>query len=451
MDRTDRSRFTLVAMSLGFAVVQLDVSVVNVAIRPIGDALGGGVAGLQWIVNAYTIAFAAFILSAGALGDRAGARRVFVAGFALFTAASVACGLAPSLGVLIGARAVQGVGAAILVPCSLILLNHAFPEADARARAVGLWAAGASVALSGGPLVGGVLIAALGWRAIFFINLPLGAAGIWLALRAARETPRAEDRGVDLPGQTAAVVTLAALAAATIAGGRSGWPEPGVLAGYALAVVAFAAFLLTEARTRRPMLPLGLFRDRTFSAAAAIGLVLNIAFYGLIFVLSLFFQRDQGLSALETGLAFAPMTGVVLLTNIAAGRIARVTGPRRVILVGAVLAALACAALLGVGAGTSYGAMLVPLVVLGGAVGLIVPLMTSELLGSVDRSRSGVASGTLNTMRQTGSVIGVALFGSVVARSGAAVAPGLHAVLGISIALLLTTGGLAFGMAGAPR
>jgi DHA2 family methylenomycin A resistance protein-like MFS transporter len=450
MERGDRSRFTLVAMSLGFAVVQLDVSVVNVAIRPIGDALGGGLAGLQWIVNAYTIAFAAFILSAGALGDRIGARRVFVAGFGLFTAASVACGLAPSLGVLIGARAVQGVGAAILVPCSLILLNHAFPDADARARAVGLWAAGASVALSGGPLVGGVLIATLGWRAIFFINLPLGAAGIWLTLRAARETPRAEDRGIDLAGQAAAVVALATLAAATIAGGRSGWAEPGILAGYAVAVVAFAAFLRTEARTARPMLPLGLFRDRTFSAAAAIGLVLNIAFYGLIFVLSLFFQRDQGLSALETGLAFAPMTGVVLITNVTAGRIARVTGPRRVMLAGALLAALACAALLGVGAGTSYRAMVVPLVVLGGAVGLIVPLMTSELLGSVDRSRSGVASGTLNTMRQTGSVIGVALFGSVVARSGAGVAPALHTVLGISIALLLTTGALALGMAGRP-
>jgi DHA2 family methylenomycin A resistance protein-like MFS transporter len=450
MDRAQRSRFTLVAMSLGFAVVQLDVSVVNVAIRPIGEALGGGIVALQWIVSAYTIAFAAFILSAGALGDRVGARRVFVGGFALFTVASAACGLAPSLGALVAARTVQGLGAAILVPCSLILLNHAFPEPADRSRAVGLWAAGASVALSGGPLAGGALIAMLGWRAIFFINVPIGLVGIWLTLRFAPETPRARDRGIDVPGQSAAVLALATLAAATIAGGEGGWDRPGVLLGYALAAVAFAAFLLREARSARPMLPLGLFRDRTFSSAAAIGLLLNIAFYGLIFVLSLFFQRDQGRSALETGLAFAPMTGIVMATNVAAGRIARVVGPRRVMIFGAVLAAAACALLLGVGRATPYWEMAVQLTVLGGAVGLMVPLMTSELLGSVDRSRSGIASGTLNTMRQTGSVIGVALFGSVVASSVAGVAAGLHAVLGISIALLLATGGLALGMAGRP-
>ncbi len=176
------------ATSLGFAVVQLDVSVVNVAIKPIGADLGGGVSGLQWVVGAYTLAFAALILSAGALGDRIGARRMFVAGFALFTLASAACGLAPGLGVLIAARAVQGVGAAVLVPCSLSLLNHGYRDPKARARAIGLWAAGAAVALSAGPLLGGILTSSLGWRSIFFINLPLGLAGILLTLRFASET-----------------------------------------------------------------------------------------------------------------------------------------------------------------------------------------------------------------------------------------------------------------------
>src|SRR2546421_968275 len=166
-------RMTLIATSLGFAVVQLDVSVVNVAVKSIGADLGGGISALQWVVSAYTVAFAAFILTAGALGDRIGARRVFVGGFGLFTVASVICGLAPSLGVLVGARAVQGIGAAILVPASLSLLNHTYPEAAARGRAVGLYLAGASLALSGGPLLGGVLIATLGWRAIFFINVPV--------------------------------------------------------------------------------------------------------------------------------------------------------------------------------------------------------------------------------------------------------------------------------------
>src|SRR4051812_36993096 len=364
------TRLTLLAMSLGFAVVQLDVSVVNVAIRPIGDALGGGVAGLQWIVNAYTITFAAFILSAGAVGDRVGARRVFVAGFALFTAASAMCGLAPSLGALVAARAVQGVGAAVLVPCSLILLNHAYREPHERARAVGFWAAGASVALSAGPLVGGALIATLGWRAIFFINVPVGLAGIRLALRHTRETPPAPGHRLDLPGQAAAVLALGALAGATIEGGRAGWTQPSVLAGYALASAALAAFVAIEARSGAPMLPLRFFRSRTFSAATAMGLLLNVAVYGLIFVLSLYFQRAQGRSALETGLAFAPMTGIVMATNVSAGRLARRIGARRVMLLGAVLAAAGCFALLFVDAGTPYAAMVVQLVAFGAGVGL---------------------------------------------------------------------------------
>ena len=233
----------LLATSLGFGVVQLDVSVVNVAIQPIGADLGAGVAGLQWVVNAYTVAFAALILSAGALGDRVGARRVFMSGFGLFTAASVACGLAPSLPALVAARAVQGAGAAVLVPCSLSLLTHAYPDPAGRARAVGLWAAGAAAALSAGPLVGGLLTAALGWRSIFFVNVPIGLAGILLTRRYAMETTRSPDRGLDLPGQAAAVVALVALAGAVVEGGRAGFDHPAVLAGLGVAVLAAGTFM----------------------------------------------------------------------------------------------------------------------------------------------------------------------------------------------------------------
>src|ERR1700756_2846560 len=179
---------TLAAMSLGYGVVQLDVTIVNTALHAIGTALGGGVSELQWVVSAYTIAFAAFILTAGALGDRIGAKRVFALGFAIFVAASLACALAPTLWVLIVARLCQGVGAAVLVPNSLALLNHAYPDESERHRAVGIWAAGASFALTAGPLIGGALIAAVGWRSIFFVNLPLGLGGMWLAWRYASET-----------------------------------------------------------------------------------------------------------------------------------------------------------------------------------------------------------------------------------------------------------------------
>ena len=222
----DGSRFsgmlTLAAMSLGYGVVQFDVTIVNTALNSIGASLGGGVAELQWVVSAYTIAFAALILTAGALGDRIGAKRVFMAGFAFFTAASLACGLAPDALTLIMARAVQGLGAAILVPNSLALLSHAYPDDKARGRAVGIWAAGASLALTAGPLVGGSLIALIGWRFIFFVNLPIGLAGLWLTSRYASETTRSPQHELDLPGQVAAIAALGCLAGAIIEGGAIG-------------------------------------------------------------------------------------------------------------------------------------------------------------------------------------------------------------------------------------
>src|SRR5437899_9022383 len=243
---------TLAAMSLGYGVVQLDVTIVNTALHAIGTSLGGGVAELQWVVSAYTIAFAACILTAGALGDRIGARSIFMAGFALFTAASLACALAPNATILIAARCVQGLAAAILVPNSLALLNHAYPDAKARGRAVAMWAAGASLALTAGPFLGGALIALTGWRAIFLVNLPIGLAGLWLTWRFASETPRLAQRELDLPGQIAAVAALGMLAGALIEAGQRGWLHPFVLAGFAVAAVAGALFVVQERRAAQP-------------------------------------------------------------------------------------------------------------------------------------------------------------------------------------------------------
>lgn len=436
MRKANAKSLTLAAMGLGFVVVQLDVTVVNVALKVIGAAFHGGVSGLQWVVNAYTLGFAALILTAGALGDRLGARRVFIAGFLLFTAASRACGLAPTLGLLIAARAVQGVGAAILVPCSLSLLNHAYTEEQERAKAVGIWAACASLALAAGPLVGGALIAGLGWRSIFFINLPLGLIGIWLTWRYAEETTRSTERGFDLAGQSLAVVSLASLAASIIEGGQRGWGDAWVLGGFVTAAVALATFVFAESKQRSPMLPLALFKQPTFTAASLVGFLINIAFYGLIFAFSLYFQNIHGFTALRTGLAFLPMMAAILAANLKAGTIAAKITPRRLILIGEGLLAAGCFALLGTGERTSYWAMMGQLFAMGCGVGLIVPPMTSALLGSVERARSGVASGVLNTLRQTGSVIGVALFGALVGGPGRFIG-GLHLSLLISGCLVL--------------
>jgi MFS transporter, DHA2 family, methylenomycin A resistance protein len=439
---------TLAAMSLGYVVVQLDVTIVNVAINSIGADFGGSVADLQWIVNAYTITFAAFILTAGALGDRLGARRVFIAGFAIFILASLACALAPALPVLIVARLCQGIGAAILVPNSLALLNHAYQQERERHWAVGIWAAGASFSLTAGPLVGGLLIALSGWRSIFLINLPIGLVGIWLTWRYATETERLAARTLDIPGQITAVLALGSLAAAMIEGGERGWSDLFVLTGFAGFAVLAALFLAIEFRSQAPMLPLGLFRKPAFSAMSLTGLLVNIGCYGLIFVFSLYFQRLNHLSPLWTGLAFAPMMAAVLATNLIAARVIAAIGARLTIATGLAITATSCFALLGVQEGAPYAALCAQLIGLGGGLGLLVPPMTSTLLGSVTKQYSGVASGVLNAMRQTGSAIGVALFGSLLSGAGGFIA-GVRIALVIAAALVLCA--IIAAIVGVPR
>lgn len=435
---------TLAAMSLGYGVVQLDVTIVNTALDAMGKTLGGGVAELQWVVSAYTIAFAAFILTAGALGDRIGAKRIFMAGFAIFTAASLACALSPNAMVLIAARLVQGLAAAILVPNSLALLNHAYTDDRARGRAVAVWAAGASLALTAGPFVGGALITLVGWRAIFLVNLPIGLAGLWLSWRYAAETTRARSRELDLPGQFAAIGALGALAAAIIEGGALGWRHPAVIGAFIASGVLAMLFVWRESRAAQPMLPLSLFGHRLFTLTTIVGLLVNVAIYGLIFLLSLYFQRVNGLSAWWTGLAFVPMMGAVLPVNLLAPRIAERIGPCPTIVVGACIAAFGCLGLLWIDAGTSYWAMCAQMIAMSGGLGLLVPPLTSTLLGSVEKARSGIAAGVLNATRQTGSVLGVALFGSLVA-SDSAFMPGLHQALIISAVLLLAAAVIGFG------
>ena len=430
---------TLAAMSLGYGVVQLDVTIVNTALNAIGTSLGGGVAELQWVVSAYTIAFAAFILTAGALGDRIGAKRVFMAGFAIFTAASVACALSPSATLLIAARAAQGIGAAILVPNSLALLSHAYPDEKGRGRAVGIWAGGASMALIAGPLVGGALIALVGWRSIFLVNLPIGLAGLWLSWRYASETTRSREREIDLPGQLTAIAALGCLAGAIIEGGALSWRNAFVIAAFAASVVLAVLFVLRERRAPQPMLPLSLFAHRLFALTSLVGLLVNIAFYGLIFVFSLYFQRVNGLSPFATGLALLPTLGLVLPVNLVAARVAERIGAPATIALGASLSAIECLALLGIAPGTGYWAIGGQLAIIGGGLGLLVPPLTSTLLGSVEKPRSGIAAGVLNATRQTGSVLGVALFGSLAGAPGAFMT-GMHAALVISACLLLVAG-----------
>ncbi|SNB77642.1 MFS transporter, DHA2 family, methylenomycin A resistance protein [Arboricoccus pini] len=431
--------------ALGFAVVLLDVSVVNVALDAFRDGFSASVVGLEWIVNAYTLTFAALLLMAGALGDRFGARKIFLAGFVLFTLASLACGLASTLTALIGARIVQGAGAALLVPNSLSLIRHAFPDHEQRSRALGLWSATGGIALAAGPLAGGLLVAHFGWRSIFLINLPIGLIGLTMTLRFAPPCPAHAQRKLDVPGQTAAFVALAALAIALIEAGNLGWTHPRIVGALLTAVVGTLAFVAIEAKQADPMLPLALFRSRDFKIASVSGIFVNFAYYGLIFVFSLFFQWQLKLTPEQTGLAFLPMTVVLMLANIIASRLITRLGARRLMVAGQALAALGYLLLIPALVADSYAMLIVPMLMAASGIALVVPTMTNITLSSVDPSRSGIASAVLNTARQVGGMLGVAVCGYLIRDTApSAFAHGIQLSLLAAVALLVLGGLLSF-------
>ena len=435
MKRPPSRALTLVAALLGFALITLDASVVNVALPAIGSALGGGMSGLQWVVDAYTLAFAALMLSTGAFSDRAGASRAYGIGVAVFTVASAACGLAPNLPVLIASRVAQGAAAAVVLPASLALVRQAYADAAKRARAVALWAAGGSVAVALGPVAGGALTTVWDWRGIFFINLPLGAVALALLLRA----PRSERRPapLDLPGQLTAVVTLTALTFAVIEGGTTGAVALGV------AVAGAAVFLRIEARHPHPVVPLELFRSRNVSVLVAAGAACSVAFYGVVFLFSLFFQQVQGKSALYAGLMFLPMSGLIAGTNIVAGKLAGRYGARLPMLLGQPLAAAGLLVLLYVDSSTPAGLVALLLVPVALGCALTVPPLTAAMMEAVPAGRAGLAAGVLNSARQVAGGLAIALFGALV---GGEFQAGMRWSLVVSAGLLLATGAATVGL-----
>jgi DHA2 family methylenomycin A resistance protein-like MFS transporter len=436
-----RQRGTLVAAGLGFVVVLLDVSVVNVALETLRANFGTDIAGLQWVVNAYTLVFAALLLTCGALGDRLGARTVFAAGFGVFTMASLACGFAASLTLLVVARVVQGMGAALLVPSSLLLLQQAFPDPAQRSRAVGWWGAAGGIALAAGPVVGGLLIAHVGWRSIFLINLPIGVLGLALTLRYAPPAVANAGRGLDLPGQLAAILALASLTAALTEASRLGWFHPWVCGGIALSFLSATAFYWLEQHSAAPMLPLSLFRSATFSTATAVGLVVNFAYYGLVFVFSLFFQAVQQFTPQQTGLAFLPMTAILMVMNIAAGRLVTRVGTRALMVSGLALASLGYLLLLRVDADRPYLTLVVPMLLAASGIALVVPTMTNATLSSVEAAYAGIASGILNSARQIGGMLGVAVCGFFVRDTEPSLFQhGMHVSIALAVALLSAGG-----------
>ena len=446
----------LATVSIGFVVTQLDVTIVNIALPKIGADLHADVAGLQWVVDAYTLAFAVLMLSAGALGDRLGTRRMYAAGIVLFALASLACGLALDATMLIAARAVQGIGAAAMLPNSLALLNQSYGhDPKLRARAVGLWTAAGAISIAAGPVVGGVLIAAFGWRSIFLVNLPICVAGLlatllWvprsgsarkIAQGVASATTTAIPRGIDLSGQALAIVALTAFVAAVIEWRPLGLSHPLVAGGFILALLAAGAFIVVESRVAAPMLPLSLFSKRTFNAAVLFGICVNLTYYGMVFVLSLYLQRVRGYTPLQAGLAFLPLTGGFLLSNVASGWVVGRFGVRVPMIAGAITAGLGYGLLHFVDASTPLIGLLLPFLLIPSGMGLAVPAMTTAVLASVEAQRAGTASAVLNTARQAGGAVGVAAFGALASGAAATqIVAGMQAATAISVGLLVVGG-----------
>jgi MFS transporter, DHA2 family, methylenomycin A resistance protein len=431
----------LLAALLGFFMLSLDSTAVNVALPGIERTLGGSTAGLQWVIDAYTLMFAALLISAGAVSDRIGAKRLYAMGLVAFLASSAACGLAPTLGFLIGGRAVQGSAAAIMLPASLALVRQAYADPVRRAKAIAVWAVGGTVAMAGGPVAGGALTSGLSWRAIFFLNLPAGLVAVALLSRAPRSPLRAAP--LDPVGQVTAVTALAALTFGVIDGGETGFGRPTVLGWLLLAAVAMAAFVTAETRAMHPMVPLGLFRSRTVTVCVVIGFAVNIAFYGVIFVLSLYFQRVLGQSAVTAGLEFLPMTALLPVANLTSARLGARSGPGTPIKAGLLVSVAGLVTLLAATTGPDRVLLTAALVPVGTGLGFAIPSVIVVLLDTIPADQAGMAAGLLNSSRQVGGTLAVAVFGAMISHR-ASFLPGMRASLLIAVVVLFAATAAAF-------
>ena len=448
-----RRRAALIGLSLGYIMVLLDTTVVNVALPAIQHDLGAGVVALQWVTAGYTLTFAALLLTAGALTDRFGGRRVFLAGAGAFGGLSAVCALAPDPATLVALRALLGAAGALLLPSSLAVISGMFTDRALRARALGSWAAITGLALVAGPPVGGLLTQLFSWRAVFVVNVPIAAAAVAVVRRCTRPVAAPSPRELDPAGQLLAVLTLGTLTAGLTRAGDAGWADPWTAAGVVAAGAGAVAFVAVERRRERagrsPMLPVTMFRDRTFSGALFAGLVVNFGIAGALFLLSLFFQQARGWSSLTAGLAFLPMTLPTALNPVVTGRIVARIGPRCPAALGMVLIAAGAAVQAGA-TGGSRAAVVVglgALVLVGYGISFALPALVAGLMATVPAERAGIASGALNAARQTGAVLGVAVLGGVLS-AGPTAAAGTRNGMLITAALALVAAGVVLAAVG---
>ncbi|QYN36468.1 DHA2 family efflux MFS transporter permease subunit [Pseudonocardia sp. DSM 110487] len=443
----------LLVLCLGYVMTLVDMTIVNVAIPAIATDLGAALDQVLWVLNGYTLALTVLLVTAGRLGDLYGARTMFAGGVAIFTIASVWCGLAGSAGELIAARVLQGIGSAVLVPQTLTIITRTFP-AERRGRALGIWGITGGLATVAGPTLGGVLVTSLDWRWIFFVNVPVGIAALGLTFVVVPEQPRGTRRRLDLSGTLVVTVALSALTFALVEGERYHWGAVWSFVSIPLliaaSVVLFAAFLAMEARRqdREPLVPFVLFRDRDFTLMNVVSAVVGFTVVGLYLVAALYLQAVLGMSALGAGLLLVPGAAVVMVAAPIAGRLTDRSGGRGVLASGLALYAIGTAAFAwALTVDQAWPYLLPGLVGTGLGVGFTMAPVGSIAMRSVPPTSGGAASGLLNTARQLGAVFGGAVFGVVLqgrldtpyltATGGAALVEAIRSALTVSIVLIL--------------
>jgi EmrB/QacA subfamily drug resistance transporter len=411
----NRKWWTLGAVAFGLFMIMLDNTVVNVALPSIERDLHVSISSLEWIVTAYALTFAALLITGGKLGDLFGRRRIFVVGIAIFTLSSLACGLAPSAGFLIGARAVQGIGAALMNPASLSIITATFPPRE-RGQAIGIWAGVSAMALAIGPLIGGLIVDNINWNWIFFINVPVGVAGIVVSqfvIKESRDT--SHEQSIDLPGLITSSAGLFALTYGLIEGNKHGWTSPEILGLFAAAAVLLVSFVALEHYQRLPMLDLSLFRVGSFTGANLVAMLVSLGMFGVFFFVSLYIQNILGWTPTQAGASFLPMTVLIILVAPAAGKMSDRIGSRWLMGAGMTLVSISLLLYQRVGLHSTFWTLL-PAMLLGG-VGMAMTMspMTAAAMSSVPVDKAGVGSGVLNSFRQLGGSLGIALMGAILA------------------------------------
>jgi EmrB/QacA subfamily drug resistance transporter len=413
----NRRWWTLAAMCFALFMVMLDNTVVNVALPSIQHDLHTSIAGLEWTVNAYTLAFGVLLVTGGRLGDIFGRRRVFLIGVLLFAASSAFIGFSQSSAWLIGGRAVQGLGAALMMPATLSIITNAFPPQE-RGRAIGTWAGVSALALAIGPVLGGVLVEHVSWQSIFFINLPVAAGAVAVTLFATRES-RDETvvPTVDIAGIGAITVGLTALTLALVEASSWGWGSARILGLFALAAVALAAFAQIERRVRVPMVDFGFFRSRTFLGTNVVAFIVSFAMLGMFFFLTLYMQNVLGYSPLQAGIRFLPTTLMVIVVAPIAGRLTDTIGPRPLIAAGLVLVAASLGWQSFLTPTSGFDFLLPGFVLMGVGIALVMSPMSTAAMNAVDQTKAGVASGILSMSRMVGGTLGVAVLGTFIGQT----------------------------------